>query len=401
MAVQLILKPKASDDPDSAHANIVNAKKIYAETGDAVKAYREAEKSSSSSVELKLLEGLNKNNDNDYVNALENIPRTMGLLYLHSFQSLIWNKMVSKRLKLFGMKPVEGDLVLTEENKEGKETTTESVTENEESNEKQDDSISQASEANEDFKCKKEVKVLTSDDLPNYTIYDIVLPLPGYDIIYPENLKPFYKEALEENELTLEMTKQKVRKYNLCGDYRKILERVKDLSWKTIRYNDPTDNLIRSDFQELRGESEPVSDEGGKFKALILEFSLTSSAYATMVLRELMKCETSSFVHSQFNDYHEKKEEKTGSKIVIDTNKSNTVDQTEEDSEMVQTSSLLLNKEKYEEFKNSIFSTIAESLKRPNEDADSEENTKKLKKEDSSEQLEKENDGIKIQASLI
>lgn len=32
-------------------------------------------------------------------------------MYLNSFQSLIWNKMVSKRIKLFGLKPVVGDLV--------------------------------------------------------------------------------------------------------------------------------------------------------------------------------------------------------------------------------------------------------------------------------------------------
>ncbi|KAJ8979559.1 hypothetical protein NQ317_012948 [Molorchus minor] len=46
------------------------------------------------------------------------IPRNMRLLYIHSFQSLIWNKMVSKRLHLFGMQPVEGDFVLVETNEE-------------------------------------------------------------------------------------------------------------------------------------------------------------------------------------------------------------------------------------------------------------------------------------------
>lgn len=61
------------------------------------------------------------------------------------------------------------------------------------------------------FKCDQEVKTIKAEDIKNYTMYDIVLPLPGYDIKYPENLKQYYKEALEEHGLTLEMTRQKVK----------------------------------------------------------------------------------------------------------------------------------------------------------------------------------------------
>lgn len=60
-----------------------------------------------------------------------------------------------------------------------------------------------------------------------------------------------------------------------------------------MKYNTETDTLIRSDIDELRGEEEPKSIENGSQKALILEFSLPASSYATMALREILKCDTS------------------------------------------------------------------------------------------------------------
>lgn len=60
-----------------------------------------------------------------------------------------------------------------------------------------------------------------------------------------------------------------------------------------MKYNVDTDQLIRSDVEEIHGENEPKSIEDGSQKALILEFSLPSSSYATMALREIMKCDTS------------------------------------------------------------------------------------------------------------
>lgn len=89
------------------------------------------------------------------------------------------------------------------------------------------------------------------------------------------------------------------RTYSLAGTYRKIMVKPIDLNWHLMRYNSDTDALIQSDLEEIRKEQPPASVDDGQFTALVLEFTLPSSTYATMALREILKSDTS--VASQVN----------------------------------------------------------------------------------------------------
>ncbi|CAG9853941.1 unnamed protein product [Phyllotreta striolata] len=351
-AVDLILKPKSSDDPSSSHSDIVQAKKIYAETGNASKAFAALQKNKSKCVEGKLLEGLKNNNENDYINALEKIPRQMRLLYIHAFQSLIWNKMVSKRLQLFGTKPVVGDLVFLSNCEDTQEDEIEELNE----------STPNTSQNEKDIEAKQRarVKALQESDLGIYSLFDIVLPLPGYDVTYPEHMKPYYKESVEELGLTLEMTQQTVKSYTLSGSYRKILGKVEDLSWNIVKYNKPTDNLILSDLQELKKNAKLQTDDNGQYKAVILEFALASCSYATMVLREVMKVDTSTNAQSKLNNYHSE----AASKV------EKPPEEEEEDVSMAP-SSLLSDPEKFESFKNAVFNVTTEKRAASEENGES------------------------------
>lgn len=48
----------------------------------------------------------------DNISCIFQIPRNNRLMYIHSYQSAVWNTMVSRRIEAFGLKAVEGDLVL-------------------------------------------------------------------------------------------------------------------------------------------------------------------------------------------------------------------------------------------------------------------------------------------------
>ena len=84
-----------------------------------------------------------------------------------------------------------------------------------------------------------------------------------------------------------------LREYVLHGAYRHIVAAVPDLAWEHISYADKTAQLTTSDLERLTGKAPEIPNEG-PLRALKLEFSLKSSQYATMVLREVLKIDTSS-----------------------------------------------------------------------------------------------------------
>ena len=50
-----------------------------------------------------------------YYNAFQTLARNTRFIYLHAYQSYIWNQAVSKRLEKFGRQVLIGDLVIKKE----------------------------------------------------------------------------------------------------------------------------------------------------------------------------------------------------------------------------------------------------------------------------------------------
>merc|ERR1719402_932466 len=109
--------------------------------------------------EGKLLFGL-KDNPNDYVGALGRLPRTLRQMYVHAVQSFIWNQLVTERLSM-GDDLMVGDLV-------------------------------QPDEGN-----KLDVFHVTEENISKYTIEDVVMSMPGFDVSYPALIKEKLDDILQ------------------------------------------------------------------------------------------------------------------------------------------------------------------------------------------------------------
>jgi hypothetical protein len=98
-----------------------------------------------------------------------------------------------------------------------------------------------------------------------------------------------------------------------------------------------------------------------------------------MVLREILKTDTSSSSHAKLNSYHTVAQEKK--KILVEDDASNGEDADEDLDDRI---GLLSDKQRYEAFKNIVFNMGSSSLKRKHEDSNQNENSKIAKTTDES-----------------
>ncbi|KAJ6628742.1 pseudouridine synthase [Mycena sp. CBHHK59/15] len=233
--------------------------------------------------------------------ALSTIPKNLRLMYVHAYQSYVWNAIVSERIRTYGAeRPIAGELVF--DTAPDEDVIMPDAQDGEVDDEKEDATDRLSSRARKGSKrawVAPRIKTLTEDDLEKYTIFDVIMPLPGTDVAYPGGqLGERYREYLRMDGLDPDNFVRKQKEYTLSGSYRAILHLPKELSWSVLRYTDPDVALAQADEDKLLGFDPPVISEDGRFVALQINLALGTAAYATMALREITKTETSAHFQS-------------------------------------------------------------------------------------------------------
>ena len=238
-------------------------------------------------------------NERDYQGALASIQRGLRLMYVHAYQSLVWNTVAGHRWEEFGDQVVEGDLVI--------------ATQDLETNDNEVDESGEVivQPADDDRAVGDEAFVrarpLSKEEAESgtYSILDIVLPLPGFDVEYPTNeIGDFYKEFMGSEKggrLDPYNMRRTWKDISLSGGYRKFLARPAKMDSDVKSYGGDLEQLVETDLDRLFKAQNPNSATGtaemaetgdqtpADKVAVIIKMQLGSSQYATMALREMLK----------------------------------------------------------------------------------------------------------------
>ncbi|KAI1134152.1 pseudouridine synthase [Hypoxylon sp. FL0543] len=189
----------------------------------------------------------------DFLGALLSINRGMRSMYVHAYQSLVWNFAASKRWELFGPKVVKGDLVLIRSDI----SSSQENCQNTDGNEETIHLVDEASITEETGGLRAHALTEEEANSGKYSIFDIVLPSPGWDVVYPDNvLAQFYKEfmAKEENGgLDPHDMLRRQKDFSLPGSYRKLMGKFISTASACVQtYSNDTDQLVPTDLDLIR-----------------------------------------------------------------------------------------------------------------------------------------------------
>ncbi|KAM6215801.1 pseudouridylate synthase PUS7L [Rhynchocyon petersi] len=244
-AVKLFLMPEDLDDP------VNKAKKYFLQTEDAKGTH-------SLMPEFKVreravLESLNRfgMTEEGCIQAWFSFPHSMRIFYIHAYSSKIWNEAVSYRLATYGSRVVEGDLVCLD------------------------------GDVDDEHLPNNKVHLVTKEEESAniYGIHQVVLPVLGYNIQYPENkVGQWYHDVLSRDGLQTCRFKVPALKLNAPGCYRQMLKYPHNLSYQLKEEHDA----------DVKSEDSSIDETS---LSLLISFDLDSSCYATVCLREIMKHE--------------------------------------------------------------------------------------------------------------
>jgi tRNA pseudouridine13 synthase len=247
---------------------------------------------------LSIEKGGRRINERDWQGALASIQRGLRLMYVHAYQSLVWNTVAAHRWEKFGGQVVEGDLVIATSKDEAVDSNVDDLGE----------LIVRPAEEDRALDADAFVRArpLSKDEAESgsFDIWDIVLPLPGYDVKYPANeIGQFYVEFMGSEKgggLDPYDMRRTWKDISLSGGYRKFLARPAQMQWEVKSYTGDNEQLVETDLDKLvKNHNQGPEDVSAGEKtngeldtekvAVILRLQLGSSQYATIALRELLK----------------------------------------------------------------------------------------------------------------
>lgn len=326
-AIDLLFAPRDGDRQDLADAKFAYARGQYKVARDKLSHQLHSERSA--------IEGLMQH-PNDHLGALNRIPRNVRLLFSHAYQSYLFNKAASERVRLFGLECVEGDLVavnpavldeatqaaLDEEALLASSTAEESASSGSGSGsgdkERQGDDAERGAEDEGGRSAKvprvggvagaavthdafqrseirqmeagggatavADIRALTAEDVASgaFSIKDVILPLMGSESVLPKNaVGDYFLSLLQSDGLSQASFASCSSQYRSKGAYRRLMQCPKDLEWKIVHYSDPDVELVETEtlqFRSGRHQGQGQGEVEGKYGPSIESTALPATS---------------------------------------------------------------------------------------------------------------------------
>ncbi|XP_076862856.1 pseudouridylate synthase PUS7L-like isoform X2 [Brachyhypopomus gauderio] len=244
-AVRLFLSPDEGDDLQN------KAKRHFLHTGSAKESL--ALMPICRPRERLMLRALHRYGDGHHgcERAWLGLPHTARLFYLHAYCSRLWNEAAGHRLRALGPRPIQGDLVWVEP-------------------------PLRAPPAGETHTPLVHVVTAAEERDNVFSLDQVVLPMPGNTVKYPENVVgEWYRDRLAQDDLGSSRFRINSLKLNVPGCYRPLLAFPHNITY-----------MLQVEEPQVTGQSSPKHTS-----SLKLSFDLDASCYATVFVREVMKCE--------------------------------------------------------------------------------------------------------------
>ena len=196
--------------------------------------------------ERAILKGIKRYGKDKPLMALQCLPNSVRSFWINAYQSYVWNVMASARVQQYGSAgAVIGDLFV----------------EFDEEEKKSHHGHRQSSQT---------VKVVTAENVASVKMDQVVLPLPGYSVQYPQHaIGDLYRKMLQDDKIHFE--KKEPQEATAKGAYRHVIVR-------------PTNMEVSFPGEDDEGSS----NSEDCVSSMTLKFDLVAGSYATMLLRELM-----------------------------------------------------------------------------------------------------------------
>ena len=199
----------------------------------------------------------NAKHSGDYLGAIMSIHRNARLMYLHAYQSLVWNMVASERWKRWGSTVKTGDLVLVKEHQEKVEDEVQAAAIDDDG-----DIVVQVDENDKSTAFEDTItraRTLSEEEVKSgrYTVFDIVLPTPGFDILYPDNDIGEYYSTFMASERGGGLDPHDMRRrwtdMSLTGSYRKLLVRLTSkMTAEVKQYSEENEKFVDTELDRLR-----------------------------------------------------------------------------------------------------------------------------------------------------